>query len=349
MKYLLIDGNNLAIRASFANSELKNNDGIPTGVHFGFFQSLINLLQKFNGYQTLIVWDGKSKRRINESTEFVKKGVIPEIYKANRKKEDAPQPLKDFWEQSSFLKRAIGQTGIPQIQLEDFEADDVIASYSKILRNEHEVIICTSDRDYYQLLHENVSLWDGMKNTLTTLKSFQETNGLAPDTYVHLCALTGDDSDNIFGIPSWGETTASKFIKECNGNCFSVIESIEKMAKDYREKYPDITGDEFNRLKSIVTKSGNPKYQGIYEGMPYTGVTLACEDKKIKPALAKSTLMALMFKDRVPLAYSLKTMDNPEVPKEIPRFAFNKNKLMEYFDYYDIESLKDSIHIFETK
>ena len=116
MKYLLIDGNNLAIRSAFANEELSAQSGIPTGVHYGMFQSLIYLREKFPEHKMLVVWDGKSKRRMDESTEAVENGLIKSVYKANRKKDEPPQPLLDFYEQAPFLKRGIEQTGIPQIR-----------------------------------------------------------------------------------------------------------------------------------------------------------------------------------------------------------------------------------------
>ena len=101
MKYLLIDGNNLAVRASFANSELKNQDGIPTGAHFGVFQSLITLKKRFKEYQFLMVWDGKSKRRVEEAKKGVERGAVPSGYKENRPKgEEMPKPLLDFYSQS---------------------------------------------------------------------------------------------------------------------------------------------------------------------------------------------------------------------------------------------------------
>ena len=71
MKYLLIDGNNLACRHAFSNESLKSSEGLPTSVHFGFFSSLLSLKSKFKDAQFLISWDGHSKRRIQESEEAV--------------------------------------------------------------------------------------------------------------------------------------------------------------------------------------------------------------------------------------------------------------------------------------
>ena len=345
MKYLLIDGNNLAIRSAFANNELSNGDGVPTGVHFGVFNSLINLNEKYPDYQFLVVWDGKSKRRMAESEEGVKKGLIQSTYKANRKKDEVPQALLDFYDQSPFLKKAIGKTGIPQIRLSEYETDDVIASYCHKFKND-EVLCVTSDKDFYQLLSDNVSLWDGMKEKLTTKDEWEKEFGITPKQYVDCGALSGDSGDNIFGIPGWGEKGALKAIKEC-GSWEKVINAYEEKYKDIRSDFPDLKNnkDEFDRLVNISTKSGKPKYPDITIDMPWTGVTLAVEDKKTKN-IKKTILMALMFKERVRLAYSLKKMDDDinDLP-EVRQGKFDPDKILEYLEYYDMETLKGKVGI----
>lgn len=359
MKYLLIDGNNLAIRSAFANEELSTQDGIPTGVHYGVFQSLITLREKFPSHEILIVWDGKSKRRMEESNEGVKEGLIKSAYKENRKKDEQPQPLLDFYEQAPFLKKGIEQTGIPQIRLHSYEADDIAGSYAKQL--DGEIVLVTSDKDYYQLLDDRISVWDGMKDELVTLDSFRNSFGITPAQYIDVGALMGDTGDNIHGIPGWGEKTALKAIQDY-GNFLEVIKHLHETYKDIREQYPDVKGEEFERLRNIRTPAEQKKfdagqewkgkYPEIKEWMPYTGVALAFEDGTWKPSKElkkglKNNLLALMFEKRVKLAYSLKKMDTDiEDLPEIKGGELNREKLMEYFDYYDIDSLKQSIGVF---
>jgi len=348
MKYLLIDANNLAIRAAFANSELQNSDGVSTGVHYGVFQSLLNLKVRYNDYQFLMVWDGKSKRRIKEAAAGVEDGLIRSGYKENRRKDEQPQELLDFYEQAPYLQKAIEQAGIPQIRLLDYEADDVIASYTMLLRDDSEIILVTTDKDYYQLLHENVSLWDGMKLKETFLNDWEKEFGISPEAHVHCGALGGDTGDNIHGIPGWGDTTSLKAIQK-HGTWQAVLKNFDEQLSQMRSQFPDLNEVEFNRLQNIKTKSGKFKYPEITIDMPYTGVTLAVEDKKTK-AIPKTTLMALMFAKRVALAYSLKKMDDCIEPlPEIKNEKFNEGKLIEYFDYFDIESLKNEISLLDTK
>lgn len=345
MKYLLIDGNNLAVRCAFANESLKNKEGISTGVHFGVFQSLINLKQTYKDYQFLICWDGKSARRMNESNNAVTKGLIKSAYKANRKKDEQPKPLLDFYEQSPYLKKGIEQTGLPQIRLEEFETDDVLASYCKKLVND-EIMVVTSDSDYFQILDDHVNLFDGMKNKKTTKQDFINENKIEPKQYIDVGALCGDDSDNIHGIPSVGEKTSLELIQQYK-SWENLYVEYHKQYGPLRVKYPDLYGDDFKKLESIITKSRKPKYSEITSGMQYSGVALAVEEKKIN-SIPKSVLMTLMFEERVKLAYSLKKMDDniPNLP-DIVQGKMNKERLLEYFDYYDIESLKDSVIVFE--
>ena len=163
MKYLLIDGNNLAIRNAFANEFMTNKDGVSSGAHFGFFTSLISLRIQFPDYQMLVAWDSSSKRRKIESQQGTEKKIIPELYKENRKKGEIKKPLQDWFDTGHHLKVALGEVGIPQIRVEGYEADDVIASYCSQLKQNNEIVIVTSDKDFYQLLDDNVCIWDGMK------------------------------------------------------------------------------------------------------------------------------------------------------------------------------------------
>ena len=361
MKYLLIDGNNLAIRSAFANEDLTNQDGVPTGCHYGVFQSILNFKEQFPDHQFLIVWDGKSARRIKEASQGVEAGLVKSGYKENREKseEETPKPLKDFYAQAPYLKMGLDQTGIPQIRLPSFEADDVIASYSKSLDAE-EIVLVTSDKDYYQLLNDKVSIWDGMKQETITEGTFKSKFGIDPVQYIDCGALMGDTGDNIFGIPGWGEVSSLKAIKE-HKTWQAVIADLKEKYKDAREQYPDVTGDDFERLRNIRTpkeeekfKAGQTwkgKYPDIKEDMPFTGVALAFEEKRWKPDAKlkkgfKANVTALMFEERVELAYSLKKMDSEiEDLPSIDQGTFDREKLLEYFNYYDIVSLVDSVDL----
>ena len=353
MKYILIDGNNLACRAAFANEALKNSDGVPTGVHYGVMQSLIGLKRRFPKDQFLIVWDGKSARRMHESEVAMNAGIIPELYKANRKKDEMPQPLKDFHEQAPYLQRGIEQTGIPQIRLNQYEADDVVASYAKKLKEWSEVVCVTSDGDYFQLLDKNVTIFDGMKGAFFSKNDWEAENGIKSNQWVDIGAMMGDSGDNIFGVPGWGEKTALKEIKKY-ATWKGLIEAYQAKHKSLLVKYPDYVANtseadlaEFNKLVlNAKSEKGRDIFPDVCYMMPYARVAVAFAKEEIK--IPKVELMALMFQRRIEVAYSLKKMDDEiaDLP-EIVQGKADREKLIEYFNYYDIETLMDAIPVFE--
>lgn len=349
-RLLLIDSNNLAVRCSFANQDLKNSLDESTSVHYGFFNTLINLKQTYPDYKFLCVWDGKSERRMAESENAVTKGIIKSAYKANRKKDEQPKPLLDFYAQAPFLKKAIEQTGIPQVRFNNFEADDVINSYCQALKKDNEIICLTSDQDYFQLLDDHVSVLDGMKQKMITKDDFMKEYGITPEQFCHIGSLTGDTSDNIPGVYGVGEKTALKLIQE-HGDYKKVLEYLHKQYDSLRMQYPDIKDpSEFKRLAEMKSDPDKPssklKYPEITIDTPFTGVALALEDKKIKK-IPKTDLMILLFEQRVELSYSLKKMDVITDLPSITQGTLNEQRLNEYFDYYDIVSLKDSISVFK--
>lgn len=361
MKYLLIDGNNLAIRSSCGNLDLTNTEGETSGVHYGVMQSLIGFKQKFNDYEFLVVWDGKSERRKKEASVGVELGMIKSGYKENRPTGDEkPQGIINFQSQSRVLKLAIDNLGIPQIRLNNYEADDVIASYCKKLNNgENEIICVTTDKDYFQLLDDKIHIWNGMKNEMITKTIWCNQNKIEPKQHVDVGALSGDTGDNIFGIPGWGEKTSLKYVQSYGGYK-DVFSYLHGKYDSVRKDFPDVKGDEFKKLFNLCSEkeqnkkdNGEPwkgKYPEIIEECPFTGVALAFEEKRWKPKKAsgvKNEILALMFEKRVDLAYSLKKMDSDidDLP-EIHRLPSDMGKIMEYLNYFDIYSIQDEIKVF---
>ena len=360
MKYLLIDGNNLGVRCSFANSSLRSKDDLPSGVHYGTFNSLFSLKQYFPDYQFFIAWDGKSKKRMAEAREAVNRGIVPSGYKDNREKdlEKMRPELKDFYQQAPFLQRAINELGIPQIRWQDFEADDIIASYVKLLSKDNEIVIVTSDEDYFQLLKYDVSIWDGRKQKTTTKKTWEDETGITSHQHIDVGALMGDDGDNIFGVPGIGDKTAIKEIKKY-GTWQKVLEAYKAKFSDARKSFPDLKDpllikdgydpkQVFEDMKNKKSEKGKFIYPEINFNMPYTGVLSAFDKEILKVKASKTEIMALMFEERIRLAYTLKKMDEdiPNLP-EINKLSFNKDRVLEYFKYYDINTLDESIYLFE--
>src|ERR1035437_6289292 len=283
IKFLFMDGNNTAIRSAFGNKDLKDKNGVFTGIHYGFFKALIALKKKFKDYTFVICWDGKSKRRIQLSAENVEKKIISLGYKSNREKNKKDEKFIDFYKQLPQLQEAITYTGIQQVYLADFEADDVIAAYCKKLREDNEIIVATTDKDYYQILHDNVSIWDGLNFKTITKKDFENEYKITPEQHVDVGALQGDNGDAIQGIPAWGEKTALQEI-QVYGSYKNVLDYFLKQYLHLEEKIPEIESMlDLESLKLQTTKSGKQKYPDVYYGLPFSGVALAIEWGKTKP------------------------------------------------------------------
>jgi len=230
MKLLLIDANNLCHRVHWTHKDLTYK-GTPVSVLYGFFRSLISFKKRFPDCFTVVVWDGGSKRRKEESKKAVEQKIIPSHYKANRKKEEISEELQCIFDQVDILKKVLLKVRVFQVSIEGYEADDIIHTYAR--QNSKaggESVIITSDHDFYQLLDENTCIYDAMKQETWTQELFESIYGFAPALWVDVGAIAGDNSDNIHGVEGWGEKTASKYVKEF-GEAEAVIEGIRSKKK----------------------------------------------------------------------------------------------------------------------
>lgn len=320
MKYLFIDGNNLGIRTAFVNKELGTNSidyakdfdpddtlsidsWFPTGAIHGFFKTLNSMQRMFPDRYICVVWDGKSKVRIEESQAAVEKGIVPQYYKENRLANATREEIVNFQRQRPIIMEALSLTNIPQIVKKDEEADDVIASVVTKLSDD-DIVVLTNDHDYFQLFSDNIKILNATGNVLTETW-FKTCFGIVPKQWVDVGALMGDDGDGIWGIPGVGEKTAIQEIIK-HGSCEASLQNMHVEYDHLRVQFPDLNHENFIELKNIKNKNERPKYPFVKEWMPFTGVALAYEQNKVK--IPKAALMCLIYESRVPLAKSLKGM-----------------------------------------
>lgn len=334
VKYLLIDGNNLGVRTSFANKELgidmldyssdtfnpdeilRHDNRFPTGSLHGFFRTVASIRRLFPDRYLCVVWDGKGKQRIIASREAADRGLVPQAYKENRG--NPPEQVVNFHRQKPELMAALSMTDIPQVAKPDEEADDVIASYVTALAG-NDVLILTNDKDYYQLFSDGVRILDS-SGTVLDETWFRRTYGISPQQWIEVGGMQGDAGDNIFGVPWWGEGTAVKEIAK-HGSCAGIMAEYHKSFDHLRVKYPDVKGEHFALLKNSETADGKRKFPGVKEWMPFTGVALAYDGGAIK--MPRNVVMALVYEERIALARSLKAMHRdirlPSLPAQIER------------------------------
>lgn len=304
--YLLIDAYNMAFKAVHIHDGMKTSSGKDSSVIHGVLQQIASVRSIFQRYLPVVVWDSGHVKRTKLSSGAVELGIVPERYKQNR---EAIDPFKQsVHDQVPALKSILSCTDIPQVVKEGYEADDVIGSYCAMLKSKFPVIAFTHDDDYFQLLDDNVVRVTRMKGeqTVTTKSKFIAEYGIEPGQWVDVGALCGDDGDNIFGVPSCGEVTAVKLIKQY-GSYSAVVDHCMSIYDGLRKEYPDLNKDEINKLISCRGDNRSP-YTRCSAMMPYTGVALAIEQKKVRNPAKLVELIIALHRDRIKLAYALKKM-----------------------------------------
>tara|TARA_B100001123_G_scaffold443105_1_gene588284 strand:+ start:1922 stop:4654 length:2733 start_codon:yes stop_codon:yes gene_type:complete len=211
-RLILIDGSGYIFRAYHALPPMTKDNGIPVNAVYGFTNMLIKLIEDYGDEKLIVIFDAARENFRNQ--------IYPK-YKANR-----GETPEDLIPQFDLIKKCVDVFEIPQLELEGFEADDIIATYTNLAKkNEISSLIVSSDKDLMQLVNDNVQMLDPMKNKLIGIKEVIEKFGVKPDKVVHAQALIGDRTDNIPGAPGIGPKTAAELIKHYN--------SIEELIKNY--------------------------------------------------------------------------------------------------------------------
>ena len=248
-KLLLIDGHSLAYRAYYALpvENFATAAGQPTNAVYGFASMLINLISSEKPTHVATAFD--VSRKTFRSEKF------PE-YKANR---SATPP--EFKSQTSLLFDLVAAFGIQSFAIEGFEADDIIATLAKRAQAEgYEVLICTGDRDSFQLVNEMTTVLYPKRGVTDlarmTPEEVQDKYGLTPAQYPDFAALRGDPSDNLPSVPGVGEKTAAKWIQEY-GSLEELIANADnlsgKAGATFREYIPKVLlNHELTILRSNV-------------------------------------------------------------------------------------------------
>jgi len=206
-KKIIIDGNNVCHIVNHSMGHL-SNDERSTGVIFGFMKQLLHLSNKFQTNDFIFCWDSRKSLR---------KNIYPE-YKSNRKKENiTPEEethKQNLFDQISELRRTI----LPALGFNNnfiktgYEADDLIAYI--VLNNFHEEFtIVSTDQDLYQVLSDNVRIYNTITKSYFTKQDFEDKFQLHPTHFKEMKAISGCTSDWIKGINGIGEATAAKYIR----------------------------------------------------------------------------------------------------------------------------------------
>lgn len=252
----LIDGSSYIFRAYHAVRSLRTSKGFPTNAVYGFTSMIFKFLKDYKPKYLAIVFDSKGKTFRDD--------IYP-LYKANRG--ETPNELKI---QIPKIREIIDALGIPQIQMERYEADDIMGTIGKKMEeNGVSVVFVTGDKDFCQLVSEKVSLLDTMRNKKTGIKEVIEKFKVSPQRVIDVLALSGDTVDNIPGVHGIGEKTASELISKF-GSLEGVLENVDRIPKSQGELIK--AGIENAILsKKLVTIETNAPIEARLEDFEYKG------------------------------------------------------------------------------
>ena len=190
-RLILVDGSAYIFRAYYGLPPMNRPDGTPINAVFGFTNMLVKLIEDYSNDRMIVIFDAARENFRNK--------IYPE-YKANRG--EAPD---DLIPQFPLIRECVKSFNIPQLEIEGYEADDLIATYSKLAKvDDIETIIVSSDKDLMQLVNKKVTMLDPMKNKKIEINDVVEKFGVKPEKVIFIQALTGDKVDNIPGAPGIG-------------------------------------------------------------------------------------------------------------------------------------------------
>lgn len=217
----LIDGSGFIFRAYHGIRPLNSPNGTQVNAVFGFSNMLFKLLQDLDESERpshlAVIFDTKRQTFRND--------IYPE-YKAHR-----PPAPEDLVPQFPIIREAVKAFGLPSLELDGFEADDLIATYAVQARQKGwKVTIVSSDKDLMQLVDNNVTMLDTMKNKRIGPDGVMEKFGVGPDKVIELQALAGDSADNVPGVPGIGVKTAALLLNE-----FGSLESLLERAGEIKQ------------------------------------------------------------------------------------------------------------------
>ncbi len=198
---ILIDGSGFIFRAFHALPPMTRPDGTPVNAVFGFTNMLAKLLKDHAGSHLAVIFD---------AGRLTFRNRLYEKYKAQR-----PEPPAELIPQFALVREATAAFGVPAIELADWEADDLIATYCLCAtENGGRATIVSSDKDLMQLIRPGVDMLDPIKQKPIGAAEVMEKFGVPPEKLIEAQALMGDSVDNVPGVPGIGPKTAAQLIAE---------------------------------------------------------------------------------------------------------------------------------------
>lgn len=219
-KLLIVDGSNLLFQMFFGMpARIVNGEGKAIQGTLGFIGALLKIIRKVDPTHILAVFDGEHE---NSRCE------IDADYKANRIDYSMVNEKENPFSQLPDVYKALDYMGINYIETTDCEADDLIASYALWFCDSTEIVICSFDSDFFQLISERISVlrYRGEKTMVCSSDYIIEKYDIYPNQYAYFKSLVGDAADNIKGAENIGSKTAASLLRT-----FGTLENIIRNAQ----------------------------------------------------------------------------------------------------------------------
>ncbi len=315
-KVVLVDGNNLMFRSYFATlytgNTMRNKEGFPTNALYGFVNMMNKIIHEEDPSYIMVAFDiGKTFRHMKY-----------DYYKGTR--DNTPEDLKI---QFPVAKKILNAMGIKYFEMEGYEADDIIGTFSCMCERDgnYSDLIVSSDKDLLQLVDKNtiVKLLKPKDHIYVDTKTFKEMYGIEPIKMIDLKSLMGDSSDNIPGVKGIGEKTALKLLVDYN-SLDGIYENIDKIKGSTHDK---LVSDKENAYMSYDIAT-------IYKEVP---LNVSIED--IKYSKENQEELINIYNDLEFYSF-LKNMNNikKEENIEVKNLSFDGKITNDIAVYFDLDN-----------
>ena len=281
IKTLLVDGNNL-FKIGFHGAKDVFNNGDHVGGVYHFVNILRKFLEEHNHDKVVVFWDG-------ESNSSIRKSIYPQ-YKENRRESMNEYKYDSYLYQRSRVKQYLEEIFVRQLEVEDNEADDLIAYYCKISKDE-QIIIFSADKDLTQLISENVTIYSPITKQYFKNGDMISINKVDIPHYNVLLTkvFTGDKSDNIDGIQGLGEKTLVKLFPQLQEKPCT-IEEILDYARNIPQDKPSKTLTNLLTGKTKSTILGEEFYTTNKKIVDLTNPLITADGKELVEQILTDTI-----------------------------------------------------------
>jgi DNA polymerase-1 len=237
-RLFLIDGSSYIFRAFYAIHHLSNSKGLPTNAVYGFTQMLLKVLKEHQPGYLVMTFDSKAPTFRSE---------VYKEYKANR-----PAMPEGLIPQIPYIKKIMEAYCIATLEVDGYEADDIIGTIAKGVEEEVDVVIITGDKDMLQLVNDRIEVYDSMKDKRFGVEEVIQRFGVRPDQVIEVMGLAGDAIDNIPGVPGIGEKTAIELIKTF-GSIENLLAHLDRVPKKKLRENLETYGGQARLSRQLAT------------------------------------------------------------------------------------------------